>query len=90
MIQRAEIHATDHHLLKEANGLDREGVRAQELCEGRGGRPGLPVPFNPYGFSRRKATLSLNLCTETLKNNWLVPLCLSSLDHSLLKTVGLH
>ena len=31
--------------------------RAQELCESRGGRPGLPVPKNPYGFCGRKATL---------------------------------
>ena len=30
--------------------------RAQEVCESRGGRPGLPVPNNPYGFCRRKAT----------------------------------
>ena len=25
--------------------------RAQELCESRGGRPGLPVPNSPYGPS---------------------------------------
>ena len=25
-------------------------VRAQKLCESRGGRPGLPVPNNPYGL----------------------------------------
>ena len=25
-------------------------VRAQELCESRGGRPGLPVPNSPYGL----------------------------------------
>ena len=31
--------------------------RAQELCESRGGRPGLPVPNEPYGFCGRKATL---------------------------------
>ena len=24
--------------------------RAQELCESRGGRPGLPVPYSPYGL----------------------------------------
>ena len=29
--------------------------RAQELCEGRGGRPGLPVPNKPYGLCGRKA-----------------------------------
>ena len=26
------------------------GSRAQELCESRGGRPGLPVPNKPGGF----------------------------------------
>ena len=30
---------------------------AQELCENRGGRPGLPVPNSPYGLCERKATL---------------------------------
>ena len=37
------------------------GYRAQELCESRGGRPGLPVPNisdNPYGLCGRKATQS--------------------------------
>ena len=33
--------------------------RAQELCESRGGRPGLPVPNSPYGLCGRKATLNL-------------------------------
>ena len=32
--------------------------RAQELCENRGGRPGLPVPNKPYGFCGRKAALN--------------------------------
>ena len=46
-------------------------VKAQELCESRGGRrsfflfnvlrlggrPGLPVPNNPYGFCGREVTL---------------------------------
>ena len=31
-------------------------VRAQELCESRAGRPGLPVLNKPYGFCGRKAT----------------------------------
>ena len=31
--------------------------RVQELCESRGGRPGLPVPKKkPRGFSGREAT----------------------------------
>ena len=29
-------------------------LRAQELCESRGERPGLPVPNNPYGLCGRK------------------------------------
>ena len=33
-------------------------VRAQELCESRGGRPGLPVPNKPHGFCGRKASLN--------------------------------
>ena len=35
--------------------------RAQELCECRDGRPGLPVPNSPYSPCGRKATLT---CTE--------------------------
>ena len=31
--------------------------RAQELCESRGGRPRLLVPYSPYGFCGRKATV---------------------------------
>ena len=36
----------------------KSGARAQELCESRGGRPGLPVPNSPYGLCGRKATLN--------------------------------
>ena len=32
--------------------------KAPELCGSRGGRPGLPVPNNPYGLCGRKATLN--------------------------------
>ena len=32
--------------------------RAQNLCESRDDRPGLPVPNKPYGFCGRKATLN--------------------------------
>ena len=35
-------------------------TRAQERCESRGGRPGLPVTNSPYGLCGRKATLNLN------------------------------
>ena len=34
---------------------------AQELCESRGGRPGLLVRDSPYGLCGRKATLNLNI-----------------------------
>ena len=34
--------------------------RAQELCESRGGRPGLLVPNSLYGLCGRKPTLDLN------------------------------
>ena len=37
--------------------------RVQELCESRGGRPGLPVPNSPYGLCGRKATLNWNFIT---------------------------
>ena len=37
---------------------------AQELCESRGGRPGLPVPNSPYGLCGRKATFELESATE--------------------------
>ena len=33
--------------------------RAQEVCESRGGRSGLPGPNSPYGLCGRKATLNL-------------------------------
>ena len=32
--------------------------RVQELCERRGGRPGVFRPSEPYGFCGRKATLN--------------------------------
>ena len=33
-------------------------LRAQNQCESRGGRPGLPVSYSPYGLSGRKAALN--------------------------------
>ena len=33
--------------------------RPQELCESRGGRPGLPVPNSLHGLCGRKATLQV-------------------------------
>ena len=44
--------------------------RAQELCESRGGRPGLPVPNSPYGFCGREATLKSNLNLD--KGNYII------------------
>ena len=32
----------------------------KELCQSKGGRPGVPVPNGPYGLRGRKATFSLN------------------------------
>ena len=43
-----------------------QSFRAQELCESRGGRPGLPVPDSPYGLCGRKATLNLNCSISEL------------------------
>ena len=34
--------------------------RTQELCESRGGRPGLPVSNSPYGLCGHKAALNIN------------------------------
>ena len=34
--------------------------QSSELCEGRDGRPELPVPNCPYGLWGRKTTLKLN------------------------------
>ena len=44
----------------EEKGEPKREIRAQELCESRGGRPGLPGPNRPYGLCGRKATLNLN------------------------------
>ena len=35
-----------------------DNISAQELCESRGGRPGLPVPNSFYALCGRKATLN--------------------------------
>ena len=40
--------------------------RAQELCESRGGRPGLPVPNSHYGLYGRKAKLNI-VCLSELR-----------------------
>ena len=38
--------------------MQRGTSKAQELCERRAGRPGLPVPNKPDGFSGRKTTVN--------------------------------
>ena len=43
-------------------------LRAQELCESRGGRPGLPVPNKPCGLFRREAALNLNICNSEVRS----------------------
>ena len=57
----------------EGGGGVGEGGRAQELCEGRGGRPGLPVPNSPYGVCGSKATLNM-------KNSLVIKLPRSDFD----------
>ena len=51
-------------------------LRAQELFESRGGRPGLPVPNSPYGLCGHKATLNDESVTQqravesSVPNQW--------------------
>ena len=40
------------------SNIEMNARRAQELCERRGARPGLPVPNSPYGLCGHKATLN--------------------------------
>ena len=44
-------------------------VRAQELCESRGGRPGLPVSNKPYGPCGRKVMLNRAVCRLVFTEN---------------------
>ena len=39
-------------------------IRGQELCESRGGRPGLPIPNGPYGLCSVKAKLPSHRAQE--------------------------
>ena len=45
-------------VLCECKATLEHSVRAQELCERRGGRPGLPVPDNPYDLCGCQAALN--------------------------------
>ena len=47
---------------------EKKILRAQELCESRGGRPGLPVSNSPYGLCARKATLNFKKEETKTKN----------------------
>ena len=40
-------------------------VRAQELCESQGGRPGLPVLNSPYGLCGHKAAMNCSISELT-------------------------
>ena len=44
------------------------GLRAQELCESGGGRPGFLVTNSPYGLCGSKATLNLNSMWSGLRS----------------------
>ena len=41
--------------------ITETGQSSGDVCESRGGRPGLPVPNSPLGLFERKATLNLNV-----------------------------
>ena len=42
-------------------GTPHSVLRVKELCESGGGRPGLPVPNNPYCFCGCKVTLNCSI-----------------------------
>ena len=48
----------DLKLNYESKMIPKVFLRAQESCDSRGGRPGLPVPNSPYGLCGRKTTLN--------------------------------
>ena len=52
-----------------------DNISAQELCESRGGRPGLPVPNSFYALCGRKATLNLSLSMKstTVEHSYQLP-----------------
>ena len=62
---------------------EEEMITAQELCESRGGRPGLHVPYSPYGLCGRKAALNLKLLSS------LVVGALSPVSHIRISISGL-
>ena len=60
------VHNSPYGLCGRKVTLNLLSVRAQELCERRGARPGLPVPNSPYGLCGHKTTLNLNSNTQSL------------------------
>ena len=54
VVLMVSVDVRDHKAILELNRC-----RAEELCESRGDRPGLPVPNSPDGLCGRKATLNL-------------------------------
>ena len=69
------------------NTLNFCQIKAQELCESRGDRPGLPVPNSPYDLCGRKATLNLNLSEHSTREKRIT--CLKSLAHRQLQILHL-
>ena len=57
LIVRTVSAGVKRHLKKQQQHI----LRAQELCESGGGRPGLPDPNSPYGLCGSKATTELEL-----------------------------
>ena len=52
-VQNVSVAARPIEELVHSNSATACGSTAQELCESRGGRPGLPVPNSPYGLCGR-------------------------------------
>ena len=59
------IGSHDHSIAPSGNAV----VRAQELCESRGGRPGLRVFNSPCGLRGRKATLNRRRAQELCESS---------------------
>ena len=59
MYVHIQAHAQKHNIRRR-----KVFVIAKELCESRGGRPGLPVLNSPYGLCGRKVRLEEQQQTE--------------------------
>ena len=69
-------------LLHDTSSPARQCLRTQELCESRGGCPGLPVPNSPYGLRGRKATLELRAQSSGVVNQ--------SINQSIFYFISVH